>query len=141
MNQPLSVDPQELVSEWVRLHVLDQYSVREILVKLVDLGHIDFLDCAILNLPDVEVVRDEGDSKLHDPRHNDHNDDEGGDDGVCEGIVLVSQKCRPAQTHIHKTPGHQRGYIVKLLRETQVVQRTPRVNDAACKTLLVDPLL
>ncbi len=78
------------MAEWICLHVLDQDPMREILVELINLRHINLVDCTIFDLPDMEVVRDKGDAKLHDPCHNDDNDDERGDYGVRERIVLVS---------------------------------------------------
>ena len=91
MNEPLSVDSQELMSEGVSLNVLDEDPMREIFVKLVDRWNINAIDSSILNLPDVEIVWDQRYCKLHNTSYYADNNDKGGDNGVGKWIVLVSQ--------------------------------------------------
>jgi len=139
MNEPLSIYTEELMSKWVRLYILYKNPMSEILIELVDRWHVDVINCSVLNLPDVECIRDYWNSKLHYSCHNSYNNHKRCDDWIGKRIVLVTQESRPTKAHKDKSPSHQGSYIVELLWKTHVIKGAPRMDDASSKTFLVDP--
>jgi len=90
MNEPLSIYTEELMSKWVRLYILYKNPMSEILIEFVDRWNVDVINCSVLNLPDVECIRDYWNSKLHNSCYNSHNNHERSDDWIGKRIVLVT---------------------------------------------------